>query len=574
MVFEIDINNKPVKVKKGETILSVLKRVGITVPTLCSMKDFTPTGACRMCVVEIEGKNNLIPSCSFKVEEWMKIKTHSPKVIQARKTIVELLLADHPDDCLYCERNGSCELQKLAEDLHVRERRISGKKNKLKIDKSSVAIIHDPSKCILCSRCVRVCDEMIGVSTLDTTNRGRNLTIETAMNKPMNFSNCINCGQCIMVCPTAALSENIHFSELDTFLHDPEKKMVALYSPSISITLAEEFGIKIQKDINGIINAVLRKIGFDRVFDTAFGADLVVMEETSDLLHRMNNNGTLPLFTSCCPSWVKYVEQFRPEFLKYLTPVKSPQQVMGSIIKSHFAETNGIASENIFTVAIMPCTSKKFEAMRPEMTHKGISDVDSVITTRELARLIRMYGIDVNNIEPEPVDSYLASHSSAGKLVGVTGGTAEAALRTFYQAITGKEMDDLRITALRGFKGRKEAVIKMGKTNFGVAVVNGLVNAASLLDEIAAGRNDLHYVEVMACHGGCIAGGGQPIVSHEDALKIRMKNIYDLDDKEVVKVAHKNPQVEEIYKKFLGKPFDPANIELLHALYVKRDVLL
>ena len=573
MIFEIEINNKPVKVKKGDTIKSVLDRIGIKVPTLCSMKDFSPTGMCRMCVVEVEGRDNLIPSCSFKVEEWMKIQTHSPRVIKARKTIVELLLADHPDDCLYCERNGDCELQKHAEDLHVRERRIPGTKSKYKIDKSSVAIVNEPDKCILCGRCIRVCNEVIGVSTFDFTNRGINTSVQTAMNKSMNSSNCINCGQCILVCPTAALTERIHFSELETFFHDSNKTMVALYSPSIAITLAEEFGIRPGKDMNGIINAVLRKIGFDRVIDAAFGADLMIIEQAKELQQRIKEGGPFPMFTSCCPSWVKYVEQYQPHLIPNLSKVKSPQQIMGALIKSVFAESEKISSENIHTVAIMPCTARKYEAMRSEMTQLGISDIDSVLTTRELARLIRLYGIDITNIEPEPPDRFLSNQSSAGKLVNVTGGTAEAAIRSFYHFITNKELDDLRITALRGSKPIKETRIKMGKIEFGAAVVNGMGNAKQLLEELQHGRSNLHYIEVMACPGGCIAGGGQPITSREDALKARTKSIYDLDDKELLRVAHNNPQIKEIYEKQFAETGELKSGSLLHTSYLKREVL-
>ncbi len=574
MIFEIEINNKPVKVKRGETIKSVLDRIGINVPTLCSMKDFTPTGMCRMCVVEVEGKNNLIPSCSFKVEEWMKIKTHSPRVIKARKTIVELLLANHPDDCLYCERNGSCELQKLAEDLHVRERRIPWNKTKHKIDKSGVSIVHESAKCILCGRCVRVCKEIAGVSTLDFTNRGINTTVQTAMNKAMNFSNCINCGQCILVCPTAALTERIHFSELETFFHDPAKKMIALYSPSVSITLADEFGIRPGKDMTGIINAVLLKIGFDRVIDSSFGTDVMIVEQAQEFLNRLKNEGPFPMFTSCCQAWVKYIEQFNPELIPNLSTTKSAQQIMGALIKSYYAEKENIPSENIHTVAIMPCTAMKFEAMRPEMTQQGISDIDSVITTRELVRLIRMFGIDVTNIEPEPADKIFTSQGPSGKLANVTGGTAEAALRTFYKFICNKEMTDYKLLNLRGSKVLKKMKLNIGKHDFGIAIVNGLSNINILFDEMASGQNHLHYVEVMACPGGCIAGGGQPLFDRENTLKTRTRSIYELDEKEMHQVAHNNEQINELYQNFFNTLLEEKQYSLLHTSYSKRDVLL
>jgi iron-only hydrogenase group A len=574
MIFEIEINNKPVKVKKGDTIKSVLDSIGIKVPTLCSMKDFTPTGMCRMCVVEVEGKSNLIPSCSFKVEEWMKIRTHSPRVIKARKTIVELLLANHPDDCLYCERNGTCELQELAEDLHVRERRVPWNKTKHKIDKSGVSIVHEPDKCILCGRCVRVCKEVVGVSTIDFTNRGIYTSVQTALNKAMNFSSCINCGQCILVCPTAALTERINFSELETFFHDPAKKMVALYSPSVSITLADEFGIRPGKDMSGIINAVLRKIGFDKVIDSSFGTDVMIMEQSREILNRLKNGGPFPMFTSCCQAWVKYAEQFKPEFLPYLSTTKSAHQIMGALIKSYFAEKEKFPFENIHTVAIMPCTAKKFEAMRPEMTQQGISDIDSVITTRELVRLIRMYGIDVANIEPEPADKFLASQSTSGKLADITGGTAEAALRTFYKFICNKEMADNKQMSLRGTKAIKKMRLNIGKYDFGTAVVNGMSNINAIFDEMASGQTNLHYVEVMACPGGCIAGGGQPIFDRENALRTRTKTIYEIDEKELQKATHKSDQLNEFYEKFLNKLPEGKSDALLHTSYSKRDVLL
>jgi iron-only hydrogenase group A len=574
MIFEIEINNKPVKVKKGETIKSVLDRIGISVPTLCSMKDFTPTGMCRMCVVDVEGQDNLIPSCSFKVEEWMKIKTHSTRVIKARKTIVELLLADHPDDCLYCERNGECELQKHAEDLHVRERRIPDSKIKHKIDKSGIALVHEPAKCILCGRCIRVCDEIIGVSTFDFTNRGIHTSVQTAMNKAINFSNCINCGQCILVCPTAALTERIHFSELETFFHKSSKKMIALYSPAVSITLAEEFGIKPGKDMSAIINAVLRKIGFDRVIDTSFATDIMVMEQAKELLQRIEKNEPLPLFSSSCPAWIKYVEQYNPEILPYISAVKSPQQIMGAIIKSYFAEIEKISSDNIHTVSIMPCTARKFEALRPEMTQHGISDIDSVITTRELTRLIRMYGIDLQNIEPEPVDQFLSGNSSAGKLVDIVGGNTEAMLHTFYFLKKQQEMEGTHLTTLKSTKKIRDSVFKIDGLDVGVAIVDGMKNINELLAMIKSGNNKIHYVEVMACPGGCIAGGGQPVTVRENAAKLLAKNIHDLEEKDMLSSAHKNQQMAEFYKNFLGDPVDETKIGLIRTTYSKRDVLL
>ncbi len=572
--INIEVNNKVIKAKKGETILQALNRQNMTVPTLCHMKDMLPTGACRMCVVEVEGSRNLVPSCSQPVAEGMKIKTHSPRVVHARKTIVELLLSNHPDDCLYCERNNACELQTLAAELNVRERRISGDVHKYKLDQSGASIVRDPAKCILCGRCVRVCEEIEAVSAIDFVGRGSNTVIETAFGKGINTSSCINCGQCLLVCPTAAIIEKRSLDPVHTALSDPKKFVVVQYAPSISVTLAEEFGIKPGKDIQGIMNTALRKMGFQKVFDTTFGADLTIMEESAELIHRITNHGVLPMITSCCPGWVKYMEQSFPDFMNNVSSCKSPQQMTGAIIKSYFAQTEGINPEDIFVCAIMPCTAKKFEAGREEMIHHGIADVDAGLTTRELASLIKLYGIDMHNIEPELPDNPLGNRSSAGKIFGATGGVMEAALRTAYFKITGNELLDFKIHAVRGNKGRKETKVKVGDLELGIAVVSGLGNAKKLLEEIQAGKDDVHFIEIMACPGGCINGGGQPRGANEEAIKARMKALYDIDDKETIKVSHKNPQVIELYDKFLGEPLSHKSHELLHTHYQKRDVLL
>lgn len=573
--MKIEVNNAEIQVERGETILSALKRVGIIVPTLCHMKDMMPSGSCRMCVVEVEGWRSLVPSCSYPVEEGMKIHTHSQKVVRARKTIIELLLSNHPDDCLYCERNCNCELQGLAEKYNVRERRISGEKNKYKIDQSGSSLVRDPAKCILCGRCVRVCEEVQGVSAIDFVGRGSKTVINTTFDKGLNLSSCINCGQCILVCPTGALREKNHFPEIIEALANPAKKVVVQYAPSISVSLAEEFNLRPGKDINGIMNAALRKIGFDRVFDTTFGADLTIMEEAAELVERIKSNKNLPMFTSCCPGWVKYAEQFRPEILPHISTCKSPQQMMGSVIKSYYANIENIKAEEIYSVAVMPCTAKKFEGQREEMTHKGVTDVDAVLTTRELAKLIRLYSIDINNLEPEEADSPLGTKSSAGKIFGASGGVMEAAIRTAYFKLTGKEIENLKFQELRGFKGRKEAKLNINGLEIGVAVVSGLQNARKLLDEIfEGGRKDLHFIEIMTCPGGCINGGGQHIGADENAVRARMKTLYEIDEKSAMKMSHQNPQIIELYDKFLGEPLGHKSHELLHTKYAKRDVLL
>lgn len=569
----IYVNHQPVEAREGEYILDVLKRSGIHVPTLCHMKDRFPSGACRMCLVELEGSGRLITSCSYPVEEGMKVLTHSPKVVEARKTILELLLANHPDDCLYCVRNGNCELQKLSSDLGVRERKIRGPKKELYLDRSGAGIVRDPAKCILCGRCVRMCEEVMGVSAIDFINRGSNTVIGTAYNMGLNTSSCVNCGQCILVCPTGALSEKNHFGEIRQALDDPQKTVVVQYAPAISVSLAEEIGMDPGKDVNGILNAALRKIGFDYVFDTSMSADLTIMEESAELIQRVKKGENLPLITSCCPAWIKFAEQFYPDFLPRISTCKSPQQMMGAVIKSYWAEQTGTAPENIYSVSIMPCTAKKFEGQREEMMQQGLPDVDAVITTRELAGFIRMYGVDMQRLEPEMTDSPLGARSTAGKIFGASGGVAEAAIRTAYYRLTGEELARFRIPAVRGFKGRKETRVSVNGLDLGVAVVSGLGNARELLDEIRNGRDDIHFIEIMACPGGCINGGGQHIGADTGAIRARANALYEIDDSEPIKVSHRNPDVADLYSRFLGKPLDEHSHALLHTSYQERYIL-
>lgn len=574
-MITIEVNNRKIEANKGETILQALNREGISVPTLCYMKNLLPSGACRICLVEVENLGGrLIPSCSFPAEEGMIIKTHSPKVIEARKIIVELLLSNHPDDCLYCVRNRNCELQSLAEELNVRERRIRGRKNRINKDISSISIERDPEKCILCGRCVRMCEEVMGVGAIDFINRGNKTVVGTTFNLGLNTSSCVNCGQCILACPTGALSEKSNIENVTAALNNKDKMVVVQYAPSISVSLAEEFGMAAGKDINGIMNTALRKIGFKRVFDASFSADLTIMEESAELIDRVVNNGVLPMFTSCCPGWVKYTEQFYPEMLPHLSSCKSPQQMLGAAIKSYFAETEKIDPENITVVSIMPCTAKKFEAAREEMMHKGIADVDIVLTTRELGKLIRLYGIDMNNLTTELADSPLGNRSTAGKIFGASGGVMEAAIRTAYFKLTGKEMVQYKVLDVRGMDGIKETKVKIGDLEVGVAVVNGLGNAKKLIEEIKAGRKDIHFIEVMTCPGDCINGGGQPIGANDKDIIARMKSLYDIDNNETLKVSHKNPEIVEIYEKYFENPLSDKSHHWLHTIYQQRDVLL
>ncbi len=571
MAMTIEVNGKQVEAKPGEMLLDAIKRAGISVPTLCYLADLAPSGACRMCVVEVEGQRTLIPSCACPVADGMKVQTHSPRAIRARKTIIELLLANHPDDCLYCVRNGSCDLQGLAEELGVRERRYPGKKNTYFEDLSSPSIVRDPAKCILCGRCVRVCEEVQHVSAIDFINRGSKTTIGTTFNYGLNVSNCINCGQCIMVCPTGALREQSGIKEVVEALGNRDLTVVVQHAPAVSVTIGEEFGLKPGADVAGVMTAAFRKLGFKYVFDTSFSADLTIMEEGSELVQRLTSGGKLPMLTSCSPGWIKFVEQEYPDFIENLSTCKSPQQMLGALIKSFFAQKQGLDPKKIFSVSVMPCTAKKFESGREEMIHDGIADVDVVLTTRELARLIRMSGIDMQSIAPDAADTPFGERSTAGKLFGATGGVMEAAIRSAHFLVTGKELEDLKVQAVRGLDGVKEARVKIGDLELGVAVVSGLQNAAKILDDVREGRRNLHFIEVMTCPGGCIAGGGQPYATNLDSVRARMQALYNIDRGERVRTSHSNPSVKRLYDEFLGAPLGEKSHHLLHTHYSKRE---
>jgi NADH-quinone oxidoreductase subunit G/NADP-reducing hydrogenase subunit HndD len=543
MIFNIEINNKTIKAKRGDTILETLRRNGISVPTLCSMEGFTPTGACRMCVVEIEGTEDLVPSCSHPVEEWMKIHTHSPRVINARRTIVELLLSSHPDDCLYCIRNKNCELQNLAEELGIRERRLPVVKKKVKKDPSSASVVRDPAKCILCGRCVRVCKNIIGISTLDFIGKGMKTIVGPTFNNRLNISNCINCGQCIMTCPTGALHEKDNISQVQEALQNPDKFVVVQIFPTVSVSLAEEFNIRSGKELDGLLVATLRTMGFNRVFKTAFAADIMLLQLVDELADRLEKNENLPMFSSNCPAFVKFMEEYHPDLLPNLSVCKSPQQIMGSLIKHHFARDQKIKGEKIFTVSLTPCTAEKFEAQREEFTNKGISDLDVVLTTRELARMIKLYGLDIQQNAPEMADMPFAIRSSAAKIIGASGGVAEAVYRSLFYKLSGKHLVNFKVAQMRNNKNIKEFSAKLGKHKLNIAAVNGLGNVHELIKQIKAGHSDLQFIEVMTCPGSCINGGGQPIGCDKEAVKARVKTLYDIDEKESIKVSYKNLSV-------------------------------
>lgn len=573
-MYTITVNDLKINAKPGDTILEVLKKEGIRIPTLCHIEGLTPTGACRVCVVELVDQNRLVPSCSLQVYDNMIIDTHSQRAINARKTIIELLLSNHPDDCLYCVRQGNCDLSNLAIEYGIRQKRKNAISIDNKLDISSPSIVREENKCILCGKCVRICEEIQGVSAIDFINRGYKSKITCAFNENINISSCINCGQCVLVCPTGALSEKDNTENVVDALNDKDRIVVVQYAPSVPLTIAEEFGIKPGIDATGLLNTSLKKLGFNYVFDTSFTADLTIMEEASELVDRITNNKPLPMLTSCSPGWIKFVEQFYPDMIDNLSTCKSPQQMLGSIIKTYFAEKMNIDPAKIYSVSIMPCTAKKFEAQRPEHLLNGLPAVDTVLTTREASKLLKLHSIDLKNLTPSDTDLPFGSRSTAGKLFGVTGGVMEAALRTAHYLITGKEITNLEIKELRGLDGVKEAELKIKNLNVKVAVVNGLLNARNILEQVQNGEKNYHFIEIMTCPGGCINGGGQPINIDKNNLKERMRGLYKIDKEETIKFSHRNPLILDLYKEFLGKPLSEKSHKLLHTHYSERKVVI
>ncbi len=575
-MVNLTIDGLNVSVPEGTTILEAARTAGIDIPTLCFLKDINEAGDCRMCIVEVEGRRGFATSCIQKVEEGMVVKTNSKDVSEAREVVLDLILSNHHKDCLTCVRNGNCELQKLAQRYNKQDILYSGELCEHEIDCGSPSIVRDFNKCVLCRRCVATCKKVQKIGAIDVANRGFNSCVSTVDNLSLNDVNCTNCGQCIMSCPTGALREKDNTKDVWNLIKDEEKYVVVQTAPAVRAALGEEFGLPIGTNVTGKMVTALRRLGFDKVFDTNTGADFTIMEEANELLERLSNGGTLPMITSCSPGWVKYIEMNYPDQLAHVSSCKSPHQMFGALIKSYYAEKNGIAPEKISVVSVMPCIAKKFEANREQMNVNGIKDVDYVITTRELARMIKQAGIDFTNLEDTTFDDPMGEATGAAAIFGTTGGVMEAALRTAYEKITGENLKEVNFEVVRGEEGIKRATVKIGDKEVKAVVAHGLGNAQIVMDEIKSGKADYQFVEIMACPGGCIMGGGQPIRSSKeratiDIRKLRADCLYSIDEKSTIRKSHENPVVLKIYDDYLGEVGGHRAHELLHTTYVKRN---
>lgn len=569
----LTINNKQIQVEQGTTVLQAAKLLGINIPTLCHLNLHqgveNKPGSCRVCMVEIEGRRNLAPSCTTPAANGMIVKTNSIKAIKARRNVVELLLSDHPQNCLLCEKNTSCELQSLAADMGIREVKYKGEMSTYPKDTSNYSITRDMDKCILCRRCETVCKEIQTVSVLSAVDRGFGTVISPAFGLPLLETNCTFCGQCVAVCPTGALTEVNNTSKVWNALNDKDKFVIVQTAPAVRAALGEEFGLEIGKAVTGKMAAALRSLGFNKVLDTDFAADLTIMEEATELMGRITNGGKLPLLTSCCPGWINFIEGEFPDLLENPSSCKSPQQMFGAIAKTYYAEKMNVDPKNIVLISIMPCLAKKFEAARPEMNN----DVDIVLSTRELTKMIKEAGIDFSNLENEDFDSILGESTGAAVIFGVTGGVMEAALRTSYEWITNENLDNVEFNAVRGLDGIKETSVKIKDIEIKAAIVNGLGNARKLLNDIREGKSNYQVIEIMACPGGCINGGGQPYThGNYEILKARMNAIYEEDKNKPLRKSHKNPEIIKLYDEFLGKPNSEKAHKLLHTKYTKREI--
>ena len=571
-LVNITIDNQNISVQEGTTILEAAKKVGIDIPTLCFLKDVNEIGDCRMCVVKLEGRRGFTTACIQKVEEGMVIKTHTPEIIEARHVMLDLIISNHDKDCLTCKRMGNCELQALAAKFGIQSIEYKGERKEHQIDNLSPSIVKDPNKCILCRRCVAVCKNVQKIGAIDCGNRGFESSISTSYNKSLKDTNCVYCGQCIEACPTSALREKENIDEVWAKLKDPEVHVIVQTAPAVRVALGEEFKIPIGTNVTGKMVTALKRLGFDKVFDTNTGADFTIIEEANEFIERFKENDNIPMITSCCPAWVRYIEINYPELVQHLSSCKSPHEMLGALIKTYYAKKENINPEKIFVVSVMPCIAKKYEKQRRELANSGLSDVDCVITTRELARMIKYANIRFENLEDSEFDNPLGESTGAAAIFGTTGGVMEAALRTAQDILTGKDLERIEFEQIRGEKKIKRATVSINGKNIKVVVASGLANAQKIMEEIRAGKADYQFVEIMACPGGCIMGGGQPIKNSRtraeyDIRKLRADSIYSIDEKSKLRKSHENPVVKKVYEQYLERPGSYRAEKLLHTTY-------
>ena len=564
----LTINGQTVQAPKNSTILDAARSAGIYIPTLCYHPELAPEGACRLCVVEASGARSLVASCVYPVAEGMVVKTNTPKVRAARRMVVELLLANHPKDCLSCQKSGDCELQKIAADLGLRKIRFEGGARKAHtIDGSNPCLVRDQEKCILCGRCIRVCRDVQGMNVYSFANRGFDTIVSTAFESDLGEVACSYCGQCASVCPTGAIVERDDTEKVWDAINDPDKIVIVQTAPAVRVALGEELGMEPGSIVTGKLVAALRHLGFDKVFDTNFSADLTIMEEGYEFIDRLQNGGKLPMITSCSPGWVNMIELKYPELLEHLSTAKSPQQMFGAVAKTYYPEKAGLDPAKIVSVSVMPCTAKKAEAARPEMCASGFRDVDIVITTRELGRMIREAGIDFKHLPEEQYDSPLGTGTGAAVIFGTTGGVMEAALRTVADVLTGEDLPQVDYEEVRGMEYTREAELEIAGKKVKIAVVHTLKSAMQMLERIKTGEADYQFIEVMACPGGCIGGGGQPVPVNAEIRKLRRKGLFDCDRANELRKSHENPEIKELYDTWLGKPLGEKAHSLLHTHY-------
>lgn len=575
-MLRLTIDGNVVEASEGETIIIAAKRAGIDIPTLCFLKETNEIGACRICLVEIEGQRNLQPACVYPVAQGLVVRTNSKTLRNVRKSTLKLLLSNHNRECLTCFRNKSCELQSLAEELNIDDVPFKFNRENITYDDASVAIVRDSSKCILCGRCIATCRDIQKIGILDFTHRGIDTEVTPAFNRSMDKTACVNCGQCIMACPVAALKEKEDIEKVWDALEDNDIHVVVQAAPAIRTALGEEFGLPIGTRVTGKMVSALKRLGFSKVFDTSFAADLTIMEEGYELLNRLENGGRLPMITSCSPGWVSYCEFNHPDFIENLSTCKSPHQMFGAIVKSYYAEKNQIDPKKIFVVSVMPCIAKKAESAREENQVNGLRDVDAVITTRELGKMIRQAGIDFNKLGDSEFDSPLGEYTGAAAIFGATGGVMEATLRTLVDLVEGKEMEKIEYNQVRGVKGIKEGKISLKGNELNFAVVHGTAMANEVLTQIKSGEKKYHFIEIMGCSGGCVTGGGQPHVSAKKKLEMdvrveRAKVLYQEDTLKEVRKSYQNPFIKKLYEEFLGQPNSIKSHQLLHTHYNVRD---